>query len=104
MQKKKKIRMLKKVLIFFSLSILCGLGFRQEIQASLWENPYFTFSPDGLAFTTNAGDRNIEQYQNGHTVYTGIESTLQNPQKGEHLYSDIVTGNVRVVKCVVEYR
>ena len=104
MQKKKRIRIIEKILLFGSLCIIVGFCFRQEIRASLWENPYVTFSPDGLAFTTNAGDRNIEQYQNGYTVYTGMESTLQNPQKGEHLYSVIVTGNVRVGKWVVSYR
>ncbi len=102
MQKRKKKRNLYRALLFWGLCIIGVCCFRQEVQANLWENPYVTFSPDGLAFTTNAGDRNIEWYQKGYTVYTGEESTLRTPEKGEHLYSVIVTGNVRVGKWIVD--
>lgn len=102
MQKKKRIRIIEKILLFWSLCIIGGFCFRQEVRANLWENPYVTFSPDSLAFTTNAGDRNIEQYPKGYTVYTGQESTLRTPEKGEHLYSVIETGNVRVGKWVAD--
>ena len=102
MGKKKATRILKKIWLLFILCILGGVCCRQEAQASIWENPYVTFSPDGLAFTTNAGDRNIERFPKGYTVYTGMESILRSPEKGEHLYSVIVTGNVRVGKWVVD--
>ena len=102
MGKKKATRILKKIWLLFILCILGGVCCRQEAQASIWENPYVTFSPDGLAFTTNAGDRNIERFPKGYTVYTGMESILRSPEKGEHLYSVIVNGNVRVGKWVVD--
>jgi len=102
MQKKKRKRIVEKILLFGSLCIVGGFFFPQEVQANLWENPYVTFSPDGLAFTTNAGDRNIEWYSKGYTVYTGQESTLRTPEKGEHLYSVIENGNVRVGKWVAD--
>ena len=102
MQKRKRIRATKKLLMFLILCIIGGFCFRSEVQASLWENPYITFSPDGLAFTTNAGDRSREWHPWGYTVHTGQQSNLRTPEKGEHLYPIIVTGNVRVGKWVVD--
>jgi len=103
MQKKKLRKVRYKVLMFFCLCILGTFCVRQKVQAGLWENPYITFSPDGHAFTTNAGELNTRWYEKGKTVFTGEKGTLRAPEKGEHLYSTIVTGNVSVSKWVVEH-
>ena len=88
------------VTILFLLFTYCAI---LEVNASVQDNPYITFSPDGEAFTTNADERNTVWYQNGYTVYTGKSSTLREVEKGEHLYAAIRKDHVPVKKWVVTY-
>ncbi len=68
------------------------------------ESPYITFSPDGKAFTTNAGDREVEWYDYGTYVDTGMESALRSLEKGEHYYRVAQNGELAVGSWRVEYR
>lgn len=72
-------------------------------QKTVYNSPYVSFSPDGQAWTTNAGDRNIRWYKKGETVRTGIESTLREPEKGEHYYYAQTKSSAAVGRWVVEH-
>ena len=75
-----------------------------SVEASYGKIPNVSFSPDGNAFTTNAGERNTQWYEAGYTVHTGVRSTLREPKEGEHVYSYIRSGKVPVGKCVVYHK
>lgn len=70
---------------------------------TVYNSPYVSFSPDGQAWTTNAGDRNIQWYPGGLTVDTGITSALREPEEGEHCYYRQREGAVPVGQWVVEH-
>lgn len=70
---------------------------------TVYDSPYVSFSPDGQAWTTNAGDRNIRWYPKGMTVNTGITSALREPEEGEHCYYRQREGSVPVGRWVVEH-
>lgn len=100
MKKKKLIR--KLVLPAAALAVSAGvyMSAAASVQTS---SPYVTLSPDGLAWTTNAGDQNYEQYDGGTTITTGIASSLRSLNEGEHYYKVSKTGAVPVGKWVVEH-
>ena len=103
MERKKRKRLLYKSLMFAVLFLTGMFSMVCNAEASLWDNPYVIFSPDGNAFTTNAEEADTEWYENGCTVYTGNVSSLREPETGEHLYDVIKTGSIRVGKWVVEH-
>lgn len=70
---------------------------------TVYNSPYVSFSPDGQAWTTNAGDRNIRWYKKGETVSTGIASALREPEEGEHYYYRKAEGSLAVDRWVVEH-
>lgn len=88
----------RKWFTIFLLVLLLGilLNNKMEVQASLEDNPYISFSPDGDAYTTNAGDKNYEWYEKGTMVHTGVKSSLRELQEGEHYYSKILSGEITV--------
>ncbi|MCM1101957.1 MAG: InlB B-repeat-containing protein [Clostridium sp.] len=67
------------------------------------ESPYVSFAPDGRAWTTNAGDRNIEWYtgDGSDDVLTGRQGTLRELREGEHYYSVRRTGMIPVSRWEV---
>ena len=71
---------------------------------TIYNSPYVTFSPDGRAWTTNAGDRNYSWYEEGTTVSTGIASSLRSLQTGEHYYYYDRYGEIPVGHWQVELR
>lgn len=71
---------------------------------TIYNSLYVTFSPDGKAWTTNAGDTNCVWYSQGTTVTTGIASSLQDLQTGQHYYSYSRVGEVPVGKWVVRFQ
>lgn len=71
---------------------------------TIYNSPYVSFSPDGKAWTTNAGDTAGIWYENGLTVETGIHSSLREPETGEHLYTYSRQGTVPVGSWVVMHR
>lgn len=73
------------------------------LQQTMGNSPYVSFSPDGQAWTTNAGDKDIRWYKNGETVKTGMTSTLRTPGEGEHYYYRGLDGFAVVGSWVVEY-
>lgn len=70
---------------------------------TVYNSPYVSFSPDGQAWTTNAGDRNIRWYKKGETVSTGIAFAQREPEEGEHYYYGQVEGSVAVGCWMVEH-
>lgn len=68
---------------------------------TIYNSPYVTFSPDGKAWTTHAGDTNYVWYPLGMTVYTGIPSSLRELKAGEHYYENSKERMVPVGKWVV---
>ena len=69
------------------LSVLLFPVLPAEAAKTVYNSPYVTFSPDGKAWTTNAGDKNIRWYPYGETVSTGIASSLRALVTGEHYYT-----------------
>lgn len=53
---------------------------------TIYDSPYVSFSPDGEAFTTNLGDEDVEWYEDGYTIDTGLESSVRQLETGEHYY------------------
>lgn len=72
-----------------------------QVQAAWENNPYISFSPDGNAYTTNAGETDYEWYETGTVVKTGVEGTVGALNVGQHYYSKSVNGLVLVGKWVV---
>jgi len=66
------------------------------VRADSMEGALITRSPDGMAFTTNAGETKTESYRKNYEVSTGVRGTLRNPGIGEHLYDVIRRDSVPV--------
>lgn len=67
-------------------------------------SPYVSFSPDGKAWTTNAGDKSYIHYAEGTSESTGIRSSLPSPKRGEHYYRYARTGIVPVEHWTVRHK
>ena len=74
-----------------------------KAQQTIYNSPYVTFAPDGKAWTTNAGDQDVNWYSEGTRVTTGIESSLQSPAEGQHVYDAKRQGAVPVGYWEVEH-
>lgn len=105
-RKKHILRCLAGVLVSGMVLLLPGYA-RAEEKKTIYNSPYVSFSPDGEAFTTCAGDRDYKWYaENDSTsVSTGIASSLRNLEKGEHYYryeryGEIPVGSWKVVHRV----
>ena len=90
---------MKKKFLYVSY-LICFIGFllfkvRAEA-SSLQGNPDITFSPDGKAFTTNAGDTNYRWYPDGEIADTGVEPTIRELLEGEHKYKSARSGIIPV--------
>lgn len=94
-------------MIKWAVSVLLMLLFAAPLSVSagevqtIYNSPYVTFSPDGKAWTTNAGEKNYTQYTGGTVMSTGIQSTLRGLETGEHYYHYARTGTVPVGSWVV---
>ena len=93
--------------------ILCILLFgicsiHLQVQAAgkktIYNSPYVSFSPDEMAWTTNAGDRNFIWYSSGEKVSTGIPSSLRTLRTGEHYYKYARKDEIPVGYWQVEHR
>lgn len=95
----KKYRWYK--LLFFLIGFwFCGL----RVQASsIYDSPYVSFSPDGQAWTTDAGNRNTEWYADDGSddVVTGVHRGLRDLRTGEHYYAVERSGLIPVAKWTV---
>lgn len=84
--------------------LLPGQTAEAAAKKTIYNSPYVTFSPDGKAWTTNAGDRNYSWYDDGTTVSTGIRSSLRGLQTGEHYYQYKRYGEIPIGYWRVEFR
>lgn len=75
-----------------------------SVQAgTIYNSPYVTFSPDGQAWTTNAGDQNVKWYAadgSDDVLVKGVR-TLREINAGEHYYTKARTGSIPVAKWYV---
>lgn len=71
--------------------------------ASIYHNPHVSFSPDGQAWTTDAGEKGYEYYEKGLEVYTGADKTVPDLQEGQHIYLTEKTGLLAVEKWEVRW-
>lgn len=97
----KRIRLLLFVGMVMS-GILLNVG---RVKAeTVYDSPYVTFSPDGLAWTTDAGNQNVCWYQEGgrDDVITGVEKTIGEPENGWHYYAVKRSGKIPVARWQVE--
>jgi len=81
-------------------AVYCGLFLSgasvSAAEKTIYTSPYVSVTEDGLAWTTNPGDRNVQWYSKGELVSTGITSSLREPGRGEHYYMTARQGEVPV--------
>ena len=65
-------------------------------EKNIYTSPCVSVTEDGMAWTTNPGDKNIQWYPRGEKVETGISSSLREPGRGEHYYTAARQGIVPV--------
>ena len=105
MIRKKRYLAAKMGLLALAIAMLLpGQKVDAAAKKTIYNSPYVTFSPDGKAFTTCAGDQNYTWYDNGTTVNTGIKSSLRNLETGEHYYAIRRSGEVPVGYWKVVHR
>ncbi|MBR6665277.1 MAG: InlB B-repeat-containing protein [Lachnospiraceae bacterium] len=95
--------MKKKSLIWMSFLLIwwmCTL----PVKADSMEGAIITRSPDGMAFTTNAGEKQTQSYRIDYEVSTGVEGTLRSPEEGEHLYDVIRRDSVPIKTWKVSWK
>ena len=88
MIRKKCYIAVKTGLLTLGMAILFSGHTEAAGRKTIYNSPYVSFSPDGRAFTTCAGDRNYTWYaeEDSTTVFTGIQSSLRSLRTGEHYY------------------
>ena len=91
------------VILGIAAVILAVLSVNAAGEQTIYNSPYVSFSPDGKAWTTNAGDKNYTWYQNKETVSTGISSTIRELETGEHYYKVSRTGTIPIGYWEVEF-
>ena len=104
MIRKKRYLAAKMGLLALGLMLLFPGQAEAADKKTIYNSPYVSFSPDGKAFTTCAGDQNYTWYDNGTTVYTGIKSSLRSLRTGEHYYKVARWGEVPVGSWKVVHR
>ena len=107
MTEKKRCAMYSIIGIALGIALLLPGG---HVQASekktIYNSGYVSFSPDGKAWTTCAGDRNYKWYDENETttVHTGIQSSLEMLREGEHYYRVSRMGEVPIGAWKVTWR
>ena len=81
---------------------LWSTGFCVQAQ-TIYTSSHVSFSPDGKAWTTDAGNTDVEWYPEGGAgdIVTGIKGSLGVPEEGYHYYAYMRTGNVPVSRWSV---
>lgn len=92
------------VVIMLMMILCCPMLLKTVYAQSVYDSPFVTLSPDGQAFTTNAWDQNVQWYEYGTVVDTGVESSLRGLQNGEHYYRAARYGALPVGEWRVEYK
>ena len=107
MIRKKRYLAAKMGLLALGIAMLLpGQKVDAAAKKTIYNSPYVSFSPDGKAFTTCAGDQNYTWYaeDDSTTVYTGIKSSLRSLRTGEHYYKVARWGEVPVGSWKVVHR
>ncbi|MBQ2802626.1 MAG: InlB B-repeat-containing protein [Lachnospiraceae bacterium] len=89
--------------ILLYLSVLCMVPNLLVKADTIYDSPYVSFSPDGEAWTTNAGQQEYEWYLDGFTMSTPINSRLRGLKEGEHYYTIRKTGTIPIGRWVVSH-
>lgn len=92
------------VLVLLLAPALYPLRAAASEKQTVYNSPHVTFSPDGRAWTTNAGDRNYVWYDSGTAVTTGIGSSLRGLNTGEHYYLTERVGEIPIGRWEVMHR
>lgn len=102
---RKKMREKYVTIFLWILSVMfCGLVLSiKSLADTIYDSPYVTWSPDGQAFTTNAGDRNCQWYDTGTIVEVGVSSADKALQTGQHYYRSQRVKSVPVGYWKVEH-
>lgn len=85
------------------LGIFQGISLSVFARQTIYQSPYVSFSPDGLAWTTHAGVTNCEYTEYGTVVSTGITSSLRQLKPGEHYYEKTCVEEIPVGKWQVNH-
>ncbi len=75
-----------------------------EEPETIYNSPYVTFSPDGEAWTTNAGDTEYCWYEKGTAVFTDIPTSLRALHTGEHYYQMGRKGRIPIGRWEVVHK
>lgn len=87
-------------ILIYLFSVCVWLG-DVEVQAkTIYTSPYVTFSPDGQAWTTDAGNTNVEWYKadGSDDVVTEVQGSLPALGVGQHYYEIRRTGSIPVAR------
>ena len=106
MIRKKRYLAAKMGLLALGLMLMFSGQAEAADKKTIYNSPYVSFSPDGKAFTTCAGDQNYTWYakDDSTTVYTGIKLSLRSLNTGEHYYKIARWGEVPVGSWKVVHR
>lgn len=92
---------LKWVALLVILVTVMPIEVSAEEKRTIYNNENVTFSPDGMAWTAEAGRMDYTWYSQGTTVNTGISSSLPDIRQGEHYYGWERTGSVPIGRWTV---
>lgn len=84
------------ICVCMMLLVFQALSLPASARKTIYQSPFVSFSPDGRAWTTHAGVKNIEINPFGTTVSTGLTSSLRELSVGEHYYRRIRLGEIPV--------
>lgn len=97
--------MLRRMIYIIAAGILLVLltGKEQVCAQTIYDSPYVTFAPDGMGWTTDQGNRQVEWYaaDGSQDIYTGVSRTVSEPGVGEHYYGVKRQGEIPVAKWKV---
>ena len=94
-------------ILFMSFVVFCGL-FLPAFDTSaagktIYTSPYVSVTEDGMAWTTNPGDRDVQWYPWGEKAETGVVSSIRALERGEHYYMAMRQGIVPVAYWKVQW-
>lgn len=104
MIRKKRYLAAKMGLLALGLMLLFPGQAEAADKKTIYNSPYVTFSPDGKAWTTCAGDRDYTWYDADTLVSTGITSSLRALNTGEHYYKVSRYGEIPIGYWQVSHR
>ncbi len=105
MIRKKRYLVAKMGLLALGIAMLLpGQKVDAAAKKTIYNSPYVTFSPDGKAWTTCAGDRDYTWYDADTRVSTGITSSLRALNTGEHYYKVSRYGEIPIGYWQVSHR